>query len=80
MRNDGTLIEVKLKARLVNFVRFKSHASSVRCGTDIGKGHPRAEHKEYMVRHDLSMAWHHLRNSGPRVTFGKLVGRLRGRA
>ena len=65
---------------LVEFVRHPHHAADTtggqnRPGPSVGPGR-----KPYGFRHDLSMAWHHLRNSGPRTAFSKLVGRLRRRA
>ena len=63
-------------APLVEFVRNPHHAADytgrrVAAGMLGGSGR-----KPYGLRHDLAMAWHHLRNSGLRATLAKLRGRL----
>lgn len=61
---------------LVEFVRNPRHAADLtnrRSGSGPLGG---AAGKPYGLRHDLSMAWHHLRNSGWRVTLDKFGRRL----
>lgn len=65
---------------LLEFVRHPHHAADITMGRNNSRPLDRGRRKPYGFRHDLSMAWHHLRNSGPRATFSKLVGRLRPRA
>jgi hypothetical protein len=63
-------------APLVNFVanpqHAADHAATRRRGIAIG-GRVR---KPYGLRHDLRMAWHHLRHTGVRATLGKVFARL----
>lgn len=65
----------KTLAPLIEFMRSPRHAA------DFGTRNSRSTvlvggARKYGVRHDLSMAWHHLRHSGPRVFFAKLRRRL----
>ena len=64
---------------LLEFVRHPHHAADITGGRNNPGPLAGDGRKPYGFRHDLSMAWHHLRNSGPRATFAKLVGRLRRR-
>lgn len=67
----------KTLAPLVDFVRSPHHAADYRGarGTDaLPAGDGR---RPYGLRHDLSMAWHHLRHAGPRVALAKILNRLR---
>lgn len=68
----------KTLAPLIQFVRDPHHAADYpgnrnTSGTLLGGSRP------YGLRHDLAMAWHHFRNSGPRFAFAKLVRRVRKR-
>lgn len=63
-------------APLVEFMRHPQRASDHR-EMHAHSSNSRVGGKPYGFRHDLSMAWHHLRYSGPRFTFSKLMGRLR---
>lgn len=64
----------KTLAPLIEFMRSPHHAS------DFGSRGSRAASLEtarrYGFWHDMSMAWHHLRHSGPRVFLTKLWRRL----
>lgn len=63
-------------APLVEFVRSPSHAADwtgQRRAAALGG----SRRKPYGLRHDLRMAWHHLRHSGVRATAAKLAARLR---
>lgn len=65
-------------APLIEFVRSPRHAADF-----ASRGSRTASleaRRRYGFRHDVSMAWHHLRHSGPKVFLAKLWRRLgRGR-
>jgi hypothetical protein len=65
-------------ATLVNFVanprHAADHAATRRRGASLGG----RAHKPYGFRHDLRMAWHHLRHTGVKATAVKAFARLRG--
>lgn len=66
-------------APLVEFVRAPHHAADLtgqRASAMLLTGSRR---KPYGLRHDVSMAWHHLKHSGLLITVGKLKNRLRAR-
>lgn len=62
---------------LVTFLRTPSHAADRVGGASkrspLGASGP----KPYGRRHDLRMAWHHLRHTGVRATVAKVMNRLR---
>lgn len=61
---------------LVEFVRSPHHAADFTGMRQSGSAITGSGRKPYGVRHDVSMALHHLRHSGLRVTFAKLANRL----
>nr|WP_198413331.1 glycosyltransferase family 4 protein [Terrimesophilobacter mesophilus] len=67
-------------APLAEFVRDPHHAADYPANRkNTGSLNTRSltgGSKPYGFRHDLSMAWHHLRHSGPRATMAKLARRL----
>lgn len=74
-------------APLVEFIREPHHAAdlaAVRSGSGAsgilsGGSRRGAGRKPYGLRHNLSMTWHHLRNSGVKATARRLARRLRRR-
>lgn len=63
-------------APLVEFVRQPRHAADFTGERQVAVAFAGGGRKPYGLRHDASMAWHHLRHSGVRVTVTKLVNRL----
>ena len=61
---------------LVSFAREPRHAADFTGQRTLGRAAIGSGRKPYGLRHDLRMAWHHLRNSGIRTTFAKLRNRL----
>jgi glycosyltransferase involved in cell wall biosynthesis len=70
-------------APLVSFVADPRHAPDLAEArvADVGAALPDRgrRRKAYGVRHDLGLAVHHLRTSGPRVVLRKIAARLRSR-
>lgn len=62
-------------APLVEFMRQPRHAADF--GSKDARGVQFGRPRRAGLRHDASMAWHHLRHSGPRVVFAKLRRRMR---
>ena len=62
-------------APLVEFVQSPRHAADYPQNRRLAKRGSGGNHKPYGLRHDISMAWHHLVNSGP----GAVTSRIRGR-
>ncbi|TFC44945.1 glycosyltransferase [Cryobacterium sp. TMT1-21] len=71
---------------LVDFARNPSHAADRRAlevpKTSLMRASGRApmRRKPYGIRHDVELALHHLRHSGPRAVATKIVNRLKRRA
>jgi len=63
-------------APLVNFVAHPEHASDHAATRRRGVMISGRVRKPYGLRHDLRMAWHHLRHTGVRSTLGKVLSRL----
>jgi glycosyltransferase involved in cell wall biosynthesis len=63
-------------APLVEFVREPRHAADYPQNRQNVPGGGGTTRKPYGLRHDLSMAWHHLVNAGPSAVFTRIRGRL----
>jgi hypothetical protein len=64
-------------APLVNFVADPRHAADHEATRRRGVTLGRKVRKPYGFRHDLRMAWHHLRHTGVKATVDKAFARLR---
>ncbi len=73
----------RVLAPLVRYVANPHHASDLQASRSsefreaIGLAAGGRQRKPYGLRHDTRMAWHYLKNAGPRVAFRKLLGRLK---